>query len=203
MDTTTRTRLAAVAAVLVVLLAWLVPSPLPWRSPFEGRSDRAGAQQGELSVGAGVNADISGTVPPPPSGTSGGPTATSSARPSTPGTPTNAPTTVPAAFRGTWHGHGSNLLDGSQFTVAVTIRAKPAGSVAATADFPSLGCQESWQLRKTTAQVLTLTASLASGLCVVRPLQVQVQLLAHDRVFIRWRLQDSVVESEATLTRVS
>lgn len=211
MDGTTRTRLYAGAAVLVVLLAWLVPNPLPWRSPFEGRPGNAGAQPGGLAAGAAVIGDISGTIPPPPSGTAdgGGPTASAqpsaqpSARPSGPRGTGGARPAVPAAFRGSWRGHGSNFLDGSQFNVVVTIRAKPAGSAAATADFPSIGCQEAWQLEKTTAKLLTLRATLVAGLCVARPLEVQVRLLAHDQVFVRWRLLTAAVESEATLTRVS
>jgi hypothetical protein len=199
-------RLSLGAAVLVVLLAWLVPSPLPWRSPFEGRSGTAGGHPAGLSAGAAVIADVSGTIPPPASGTAGGASPTPTASPTAsaaPSGPARPPTTIPAGFRGTWHGHGDNLLDGRTFGVAVTIRAKPAGSVAATADYPSYGCRETWQLERATARVLTLRATLISGLCISRPLEVQVTLLPHDQVLIRWQLLDSVTESQATLTRVS
>ena len=171
--------------VLVVLLGWLVPNPLPWRSPFEGGGDPAPAQAGgpDLAAGAEVAARTNRSVP--------------AAAPTRP-----APAGVPVAFRGIWHGHGVNFVGSPEFDTVVTFRA--GTGVVATANFPSLGCQEIWQLRTSTPTVLTLQATLAQGLlCIQRPLRVQVTLLGPKRIQVRWTLADGVVESEATLTRVS
>jgi hypothetical protein len=175
-----------VVGVLVVLLGWLVPNPLPWRSPFEGGGGKPAATQAggpDLAAGAEVAARTNRSVP--------------AAAPTPP-----RPAGVPTAFRGIWHGHGVNFVGSPEFDTVVTFRA--GTGVVATADFPSLGCQEVWQLRTSTPTVLTLQATLAQGLlCVQRPLRVQVTLLGPKRIHVRWTLADGVVESEATLTRVS
>ena len=176
--------------VLVVLLGWLVPNPLPWRSPFEGGGGGPAASQAgrpNLAAGAEVAAHTNRRVPPAP-------TATPTPPP---------PAGMPAAFKGTWHGHGVNFVGSGNFDTVVTFRASTATSVVATADFPTLGCQEAWQLRTSTPTVLTLKATLAQGLCIQRPLQVQVKLLDAKRIYVQWKLENNVVESEATLTLVT
>jgi hypothetical protein len=110
---------------------------------------------------------------------------------------------VPAGFHGAWRGAGVNLLDGTKFTVIVAFPASTPGAVVATADFPSYGCQEVWQLEQSTPTALTLRATVAAGLCIVRPLRVQARLLDRTHLFVQWRLLNSVVESEAELTRIS
>jgi hypothetical protein len=174
--------------LLVVLLAWLVPNPLPWRSPFQ-RDGHRSADVGaiELSAGAEVAAHTQRSVSVSP----------------TPARPKQAPPRVPAGFHGSWRGDGVNFLGGGTFSVTVTFPVSTPGSVVATADFPTLGCQEVWQLQRSTPKVLTLGATLASGLCVVRPLRVQATLRDRTHLFVQWRLLNSVVESEAQLARVS
>jgi len=185
-----KTRLWVAVGLLVVLLGWLVPNPLPWRSPFEGRgagseAPGAGGRPG-LAAGAEIAARTNRSISPPPV-----------ASPTPP-----PPVGVPDAFKGRWHGHGVNFVGTGNFDTVVTFRAQTATSVVATADFPNLGCQEAWQLQKSTPTVLTLAATLAQGPCVQRPLQVQVKLLDAKRIFVQWKLANDVVESEATLTRV-
>jgi hypothetical protein len=174
--------------LLVVLVAWLVPNPLPWRSPFQGGGGppRVGAEPVNVNAGAEVAARTgrsvsASTTPPKPR-------------------PKPVPR-VPAGFRGAWRGEGVNFVGSPNFTVIVTFPASTPGSVVATADFPTLGCQEVWQLETSTPTMLTLRASLASGLCVVRPLRVQARLLDRTHLFVQWRLLNSVVESEARLNR--
>jgi hypothetical protein len=174
--------------LLVVLLAWLVPNPLPWRSPFQrDGQQRVGAEAVDLSVGAEVAArtQLSVSAPAPPA------------------TPRPVPPRVPPGFHGAWRGDGVNFLGGGTFSVTVTFPARATGAVVATADFPTLGCQEVWQLEKSAPAALTLRATLAAGLCVVRPLRVQAKLLDRTHLFVQWQLLNSVVESEARLDRVS
>jgi hypothetical protein len=204
MGGSTRTRLSIGAALLVVLLAWLVPSPLPWRSPLQARAN-AGAEPADLAAGAAVVGKASGSFVPSPSGApkptgSNGPTG--STGPSGSGVPAPRPI-VPPAFKGTWRGQGGNFLTGDKFTVIVTIPVRPAGSAAATADFLTYGCQETWQLEQSTPKVLTLRATLTGGVCIVRPLRVQVTLIDRLHVLVQWRLLNSVIESQAQLSRVA
>jgi hypothetical protein len=181
-----------VLGLLVVLLAWLVPNPLPWRSPFQSSGPhRSGAQAADLSIGAAVAARTQRSVS----------TSSTPAKPKP--KPKPAPPRVPAGFRGAWRGEGVNFLGSPKFTVIVTFPTSTPGSVVATADFPTIGCQEVWQLEQGTPTVLTLRATLAGGPCLVRPLRVQVRLLDRSHLFVQWRLLNSVVESEAQLMRVS
>jgi hypothetical protein len=190
-------RLWAAVVLLAGALAWLVPNPLPWRSPFESRNGTpiaAGPGGLDLAAGAEAVAHTTRSVPPAPKTTTP-PTSTVPPKSTTPGT-------VPAAFKGSWHGHGTNFVGSGNFDTVVTFPEHTARLVVATADFPTFGCQEAWQLRKTTPTVLTLQATVASGLCVQRPLTVTVTLLDPRRVYVRWVLANGVVESDATLTRV-
>jgi hypothetical protein len=174
--------------LLVVLLGWLVPNPLPWRSPFQGGGPgRVTAPTAELAVGAGM----------------AGRTERSISVSSPPATPKPASPRVPGAFRGAWRGNGVNFLGSPPFTVVVTFPARAAGALVATADFPTLGCREVWRLEQSTPTVLTLRATLASGLCLARPLRVQAKLTDRTHMFVQWQLLSSVVESEAKLGRVS
>jgi hypothetical protein len=169
----------------VVLLAWLVPSPLPWTSPLQAGATRTPAQQLGLAIGGGAVVEVEKPLP--------------SQAPA----PKPAPTSpVPAAFHGQWRGTGTNYLGGKEFTAVVTFPASPQGQVIATADFPTYGCQEVWQLRKRAAQVIDARATVSSGPCVVRPLDVQVRLVGPRRLYVQWRLLDGGIESEAQLAKV-
>jgi hypothetical protein len=175
----------AALGLLVVLLGWLVPNPLPWRSPLQGGDPaHTGAQTASLAVGGGVAARTQLSISAPPTST-----------------PKPVPPRVPAGFHGAWRGNGVNFLGSPQFTVVVTFPASTPGSVVATADFPTLGCREVWQLEQSTPTVLTLRATLAAGPCLVRPLRVQAKLTDRTHLFVQWQLLNSVVESEARLAR--
>lgn len=181
----------AAIVLLVALLAWLAPSPLPWRSPLQGGGDRgiaAGPGRLDLAAGAEAVAHTTRSLPPAP------PT-------SQPGRPPAAPT-VPAAFKGNWHGHGTNFVGSGNFDAVVTFPRQTPRLVVATATFPTYGCQEAWRLQQSTPTTLTLQATLAGGLCLARPLTVSVKLLDSKRIYVQWRLENGVVESDATLTRV-
>jgi hypothetical protein len=176
--------------LLVVLSGWLIPSPLPWRSPFQGGDPRpTAAQAADLAVGGEMAARSQRSV-------------SVSSPPATP-RPKPAPPRVPGGFRGAWRGDGVNFVGSPQFTVIVTFPGSSPGSVVATADFPTLGCQEAWQLERSTPTVLTLRATLTGGPCLVRPLRVEATLLDPSHLFVQWQLLNAVVESEARLTRVS
>jgi hypothetical protein len=192
MHSTVRTRPGAWrwvgAALLVVLLGWLVPNPLPWRSPFQGSPRQVTGAAAGLAPGGGLAADTTLSV-----------SASATPRPPNPRPPTPH---VSAGFRGTWRGLSVNYVGSPGSIVIVTFPARNPGSVVATADFPTLGCREVWQLQQSTPTLLTLQATLAFGLCQVRPLRVQARLLDRTHLFVQWRLLDSVIESEAQLARV-
>jgi hypothetical protein len=159
---------------------------------LQGAPQRSAAEPADLAVGADVAARAGRSIAAP-------------STPATPGRPgpKPAPPRVSAGFHGAWRGAGVNLLDSTRFTVIVAFPASTPGVVVATADFPTYGCQEVWQLEQSTPTALTLRATVASGLCVVRPLRVQARLLDRTHLFVQWRLLNSVVESEAQLTRIS
>jgi hypothetical protein len=177
-----------VSTVALGLLLWLVPSPLPWRSPLRHRSPGA-AQELGLSIGVAANAQVDrplGSVPAP------APTATA-----------NSP--VPAAFHGQWRGTGINHLTGDTFTTAIAFYPNVPGSVVAIADFPTYRCRELWQLdRPPAARLVVLRATLTAGPCVQRPLRVSARLLDAGHLLVQWRLTDAAgtLESEARVAKV-
>jgi hypothetical protein len=178
------------AAVALGLLLWLVPNPLPWRSPLQHRTPGTARELG-LSIGVAANAEVDrpvGSAPPP-----------------TP-TPTRTPTSpVPAAFHGQWRGNGINHLTGDTFTTVIAFYADVPGSVVAIADFPTYTCRELWQLdRPPSARLVVLRATLAAGACVQRPLRVRARLLDAGHLLVEWHLTDAAgtLESEARVAKV-
>jgi hypothetical protein len=183
-----------VPAVVLGLLLWLVPSPLPWRSPLQ-RSTSGGAQQLGLDIGVAANAEVDKPVVPPPA---------------PPPTPTPTPTAtanspVPAAFHGQWRGTGINNLTGDTFSTVIAFYPNVPGTVVAIADFPTYKCREVWQLdRPAAARAVVLRATLTAGPCVVRPLRVRVQLLDARHLLVQWHLTDAAgtLESQARVAKV-
>jgi hypothetical protein len=177
------------AALALGLLLWLVPNPLPWRSPLR-RATAGTAQEFGLSIGVGANGEVAGSV-----------------RASPPATPTPTPTAnspVPAAFHGQWRGIGINRLTGDTFSTAIAFYADVPGTVVAIADFPTYKCRERWQLeRPATARAALLRATLTAGSCVPRPLRVRVRLLDARHLLVQWHLTDAAgtLESEARVAK--